>query len=172
MLSRHRFDNAITAEDVEKLIAKNLCNKVDGGRQSRESERKREDKDRDCDGRGSGASSKIEQACSGKKEKIEEKNGKLMKIKHNMIFPGLLLIALMMMLRLTMQLAENREYMMMAVIIAFAIMIPFFWRFERRRPEAAEIVLISVMITLAVVSRVVFVIPNYQIGRASCRERV
>lgn len=53
-------------------------------------------------------------------------------------------------------LSENYNYYLISVTILFLSMLPFFVSFEKSRPSAKEIALLSSMIALAVVSRAVF----------------
>lgn len=51
---------------------------------------------------------------------------------------------------------QKRFYILISIAIIIISLVPFFISFERRRPQARELVLLSVMIALAVVSRAVF----------------
>ncbi len=50
----------------------------------------------------------------------------------------------------------RRLYILVSVIVVIIAMIPFFVSFEKRRPQARELVTLAVMIALAVASRAVF----------------
>ena len=60
-------------------------------------------------------------------------------------------------------LLENRKYFFISVLVIFETMLPFFLIFENRRPEARELVLISVVAAIAVIGRAVFfMVPNFK----------
>lgn len=57
----------------------------------------------------------------------------------------------------------GRVYYAASVLIIFATMVPFLLSFERRRPQAREIVTIAVLCALAVASRAAFIaIPHFK----------
>ena len=56
----------------------------------------------------------------------------------------------------------GRWYYLTSTLIILELMAPFFLAFERRKPQARELVLIAVMCALAVASRVVVPIPNFK----------
>jgi len=57
---------------------------------------------------------------------------------------------------------SGRWYYLTSTLIAAEIMVPFFFSFEHRRPQARELVLIAVISAIAAVSRVVVPIPNFK----------
>ena len=58
---------------------------------------------------------------------------------------------------------ENRKYFFISLLVIFEMMLPFFLLFENRKPQARELVIISVVAAIAVVGRAVFfMIPNFQ----------
>lgn len=57
---------------------------------------------------------------------------------------------------------EGRWYYLTSTMVIIETMIPFFLAFETRKPQARELVLISVMCALSVASRVVVLIPNFK----------
>ena len=57
---------------------------------------------------------------------------------------------------------RGRWYYLTSTLIIIEIMLPFFFAFETRKPQARELVTISVMCALAVASRVVVLIPNFK----------
>lgn len=50
----------------------------------------------------------------------------------------------------------GNNYFLISIAISFIACIPFFYSYEKRRPEAREIVVISIMCALAVLSRIAF----------------
>lgn len=57
---------------------------------------------------------------------------------------------------------KGRWYYLTCTLVIIETMIPFFLAFEKRRPQARELVTIAVMCALSVVARVVVVIPNFK----------
>ncbi len=58
---------------------------------------------------------------------------------------------------------SGRSYYLTGTLIILELMIPFFVRFETRKPQARELVTIAVMAALAAVSRVAFAfLPNFK----------
>ncbi len=51
---------------------------------------------------------------------------------------------------------SHRSYAWVSLCAALLICLPFFWRFERRRVPAAELVLVAVLVALAVAGRCLF----------------
>ena len=51
----------------------------------------------------------------------------------------------------------NRQYYVVSVLLILYFTVPFFLMFERRRPQARELVVIAVLTAIAVVSRVLFI---------------
>lgn len=56
---------------------------------------------------------------------------------------------------------KGRWYYLISTMMIMEIMLPFFFRFESRRPQPRELVAIAVMAALAAVSRVVFAFSPY-----------
>ena len=56
---------------------------------------------------------------------------------------------------------KGRAYYLISTMIIVELMLPFFFRFEARRPQARELVILTVMAALAAVSRVVFAFSPY-----------
>ena len=56
---------------------------------------------------------------------------------------------------------KGRWYYLISTLIIIELMLPFFFRFEARRPQARELVILTVMAALAAVSRVVFAFSPY-----------
>lgn len=75
--------------------------------------------------------------------------------------PLVVAIAFAMGLYMTLSFDDQRSYLIASLIVVFAIMVPFFVMFEKRKASAYEVVLIAVLVTLAVVGRLLFIaIPN------------
>ena len=56
----------------------------------------------------------------------------------------------------------GRMYYLTSTLIIIEVMLPFFFSFETRKPQARELVTIAVMCALATASRVVVPIPNFK----------
>lgn len=57
---------------------------------------------------------------------------------------------------------KGRWYYFTSTLMILETMLPFFLTFETRKPQAREVVTIAVMCALAVVSRLVVMIPNFK----------
>ena len=56
----------------------------------------------------------------------------------------------------------GRWYYLTSTLVIIEAMVPFFFSFESRRPQARELVILAVMAALAVAGRVVFPVPNFK----------
>lgn len=56
----------------------------------------------------------------------------------------------------------GQMYYLTSTLVVVETMLPFFISFERRRPQARELVLLSVMCALAIAARVVIQLPNFK----------
>ena len=57
----------------------------------------------------------------------------------------------------------NRKYYLCSMVLIILSMVPFFFSFEKRKPEAREIVTLAVMCAIAVASRAAFVmLPHFK----------
>lgn len=56
----------------------------------------------------------------------------------------------------------GRMYYITSTLVILEIMLPFFFRFESRKPKARELVMLSVMCALATASRLLVLIPNFK----------
>lgn len=52
---------------------------------------------------------------------------------------------------------SNRRYYLTSVLLMIYCLLPFFFMFERRRPQAREMVVVAVMTALAIASRAAFI---------------
>lgn len=60
-------------------------------------------------------------------------------------------------------LAGGRSYVVVSVVVVLCAIVPCFVRFERRRPQAREVVMLAVLCALAVAARVAFVwLPHFK----------
>lgn len=77
----------------------------------------------------------------------------------------LTLVILLVLLPATLYLGTQltgRGYYLTSTLMVLEMMLPFFLRFEHRKPQARELVILAVMCALATASRVVFPIPNFK----------
>lgn len=56
----------------------------------------------------------------------------------------------------------GRGYYITSTLVVLETMLPFFLRFETRKPKARELVILAVMCALATVSRLVVLLPNFK----------
>lgn len=56
----------------------------------------------------------------------------------------------------------GRGYYITGVIILAELLLPFFMAFEKRKPQARELVVIAVMCAIAIIGRVAIPIPNFK----------
>ena len=57
----------------------------------------------------------------------------------------------------------SEHYLLISMLIGILAMVPFFVKFEGRKPQARELVLLAVLIATAVVGRAAFfMIPNFK----------
>lgn len=76
-----------------------------------------------------------------------------------------MLVILLFVIPLTIYLGSllpGRAYYLTSSLILVEVMLPFFLAFERRKPQARELVVIAVLCALAVAGRVVIPIPNFK----------
>ena len=74
-----------------------------------------------------------------------------------------MLIILLPLLLVLSTLSGDKNYDLLSMLFMILAMVPFFIRFENRRPEARELVVIAVMAALATLGRVAFaLIPNFK----------
>ena len=75
------------------------------------------------------------------------------------------LAALLLMIPVTLYLGTQlpgRMYYLTSTLVAIETMLPFFFRFEARKPKARELVMLAVMCALATVSRLLVLLPNFK----------
>lgn len=75
------------------------------------------------------------------------------------------LVTLLVLIPLTLYLGlqlPGRWYYLTSTLIIVETMLPFFFSFEARKPQARELVILAVMATLAVVGRVAIPLPNFK----------
>lgn len=162
-MSRHVFDNAVLAEDIVKLVRMNLaCEEGSaGGGGHPGSVRPQEDIDRQ---EGDGLARRMQiSRNAGQQDGRKTDHVKARKRPPQ----GVTDISMMLLAALTVlagvYVFDNQRYFIVSVLLVIYAMIPFFMRFERRRPRAREVVIIAVMTALAVAGRAAFfMVPNFK----------
>lgn len=166
-MSRHIFKNAVTANDVAALCRENI-----NGSSGKTNDRSNAGNS----GEGSAGSSSGESGSANHAEEEsplpllhKEKNKKNRKesktnakVKKNLATAAMLLL-IPATLFAGIFLLDDRRYFFVSFLVILYTMIPFFLMFERRKPQAREIIVISVLIAIAVVGRAAFfMIPAFK----------
>lgn len=150
-MSRHLFANAVTPRDVADLCLANLTGTPpdEGGTQER----------------GIGSTVSGSNTDSG----IGSTAATNYKTKARLSVPGKKIISVAMWLCLPLgmlagvKLPGDSGPMVGSLLMILFILVPFYFSFENRKPQAREVVLIAVMIALAVVSRAAFfMVPQFK----------
>lgn len=86
-----------------------------------------------------------------------------MQTKRLIIFSVIIFVVVPLLILMGIILLNDRSYDIISILLAFAICIPFFVSFEKRKPRAREVILISIMTTISTVSRLIFsIIPGFK----------
>lgn len=144
-MSRHIFENAVSADDVVYLIRENFDITGDDP-VSVEASSPVDEKPLKCE--------------PAKEKKVEKRREKPVK-------QVLLEIAMFILELATTYVGlfafEKKYYIAVSLLVIIYAMIPFFAGFERRKPKAREIVILAVLIAVAVVARgAFFMTPNFK----------
>ena len=97
--------------------------------------------------------------CAAIRRRAPVREQKLMKGKltaRTKVMLALSLLAIPITIWLGVKLGGGRKYMVTSLLIVFETMLPFFLAFEGRRPQARELVILSVLSALAIGGRAVF----------------
>lgn len=133
-MARHIFKNAIYVEDIVQLVKENY----DAPPKQKEQKKEKWEKN--------------------ELPKIPSQN---LKKKNTFFFSILLLTSLTIYIGLFA--FEKKHYILTNLLLVFYAMIPFFYKFEKRKPKAREIVLLAVIVAIATVGRAAFfMIPNFK----------
>lgn len=151
-MSRHLFANAVTPKDVADLCIANLVPVIGGGSGNPDA---KPDSNPD-----SNAGAKPDSNAGNRLETVQA-------IAETKAFRRTLTILIWICMPLTIyfgiQLPGESGYLVSSLLLIFYIMVPFFLSFEKRKPQAREVVLIAVMIALAVASRAAFfMVPQFK----------
>ena len=165
-MSRHLFYNAVTPKDVADLCIKNLeTGGGDGGANSGgRSGHSAGSADPGCRIGHSSDALTIVRGTSYLSRRIPNAEEGLVKAKFfRWGITGLLFILMPLTIYLGLRMPGESGYLVSSLLMIFYIMVPFFLSFERRKPQAREVVLIAVMIALAVASRAAFfMVPQFK----------
>lgn len=153
-MSRQVFENAITAEDIYELLMQAVDGDNNGAGKGSSAERQEDSNEDQID--GDCESVPLKSTGEEPERKVSSKG-----VLKRMALPILATLAFFVSLYVTASMGGDRTNLLVSVLVVFAIMVPFFVMFEKRRPSSYEVVLIAVMVTLAVVGRLLFVaLPN------------
>lgn len=164
-MSRHIFENAVIAEDVAALVADNFDGQGESG----------------DDGGGSlpdGENGNL-QSCIENENQVKAAEGDTATAEDTLRKPsvddkkgkkpsrGVIDIAVLVLAAITVwagfYVFDNKQYFIVGSLLVIYAMIPFFARFERRKPKAREIVILAVMVAAAVAGRAAFfMIPSFK----------
>lgn len=146
-MSRHIFDNAVNVDDVVELARINL------GEVSAD--------DYDDDQGGVGSVTNDESVMEN--EPCEASREKPKKPVNQVLLELLMAVLAAATIYVGFYVFDNKQYVAVCLLLIVYAMIPFFVRFERRRPKAREIVILAVLIAVATVGRAAFfMIPNFK----------
>lgn len=170
IMSRHIFKNAVNVDDFVELVKKNFdgdtcCgsdnNSVDGISNSVNLRSLNYD---DFDDLNDSVSEKPDTLSVREITNPEESAKSKPRSKINLLVIDLITIALGAATILAgMFVFNNQKYFIVSMLLAIYSLIPFFARFEHRRPKARELVLLAVMITVGVAGRAAFfMVPNFK----------
>lgn len=57
----------------------------------------------------------------------------------------------------------NKRYNFISMILVFLSCLPFYFRYENRKPHTREVMVLSIMVTLTIISRVIFIlVPGFK----------
>lgn len=139
-MSRHVFADAVTAEDLSSLLGEEL-----GRREKQPPEENHPEEPPE----GSSGGAKVE---GSSEPRMKAHRG----IAKTVIFQAGGILLMLITLFGAIRFSGDRVYYVTSFLIILYMLVPFFSSFERRRPAAREIILISVLIAIGVVGRVAF----------------
>lgn len=184
-MSRHIFENAITAEDITALCAENLQRQEakavqppDAGETDRESplpdngdlqspiptvsqppELALSRQGPETEGR----SRPSEHTETHRLRQRKDEPQRLLARHRNSLCMGLMLLLAAGTIWAGYSFLEDRKYYIISLLLLLYTMVPFLVRFEGKKPPARELMLISVMIAIAVVGRAAFfMLPQFK----------
>jgi len=156
-MSRHLFLNAVTPRDVAELCIKNL--EPDGENHGPDTGQPDQTPNGKDNTGNKESSPNLNQKMSNKEPfaSITKTNT------FRWTVTALIWICIPLTIYLGIRMPGESGYLISSLLMIFYIMVPFFLSFEKRKPQAREVVLIAVMIALAVVSRAAFfMVPQFK----------
>jgi energy-coupling factor transporter ATP-binding protein EcfA2/uncharacterized membrane protein len=164
-MSRHLFLNAVTPKDVAELCIKNLGS--ESGNQEPESGNLGPD-DQNPEVTSNSTKPEPDQTRptpneNGNLSNTETISSKTKNKAFQWALTTLIWICMPLTIYLGLRIPGESGYLVSSLLMIFYIMVPFFLSFEKRKPQAREVVLIAVMIALAVASRAAFfMVPQFK----------
>lgn len=148
-MSRHLFKNAVTTEDIVRLCRENLME--DGVTPPEEG-----------DALEAGCNDKKEEVhlnqpieCKGISQITPKIRRRIATVSMLLFVPATLFAGIFFL--------DDRQYFFVSFMIILYAMIPFFLVFESRKPQAREMIVISVLVAIAVAGRAAFfMIPSFK----------
>ena len=164
-MSRHLFHNAVTPKDVAELCIKNLGSENEtpesdgnGGNRSQDKTSKKDPYLSERLTPGLGARRMPERLS-----KTEPANTITKTKTFRWTVTALMGLLMPLTIYLGLRMPGESGYLVSSLLMILYIMVPFYLGFEKRKPQAREVVLIAVMIALAVVSRAAFfMVPQFK----------
>jgi energy-coupling factor transport system ATP-binding protein len=165
-MSRHLFHNAVTPKDVAELCIKNLEHEGEDPTLGRNQTKETRISISGIETKSDVALSESIEPRSNKKAHLRNMESDLDLTKNKTfrwMVTGLIWICMPLTVYLGIRMPGESGYLVSSLLMIFYIMLPFFLGFEKRKPQAREVVLIAVMIALAVVSRAAFfMVPQFK----------
>lgn len=164
-MSKHIFHNAVTEEDVIELVKSNL---------------KADMREKDTGFKGNGrqvkkpVGRKGDSGCTSIREgprdishietrSFNEHPGNKVEKKNKLFLDIFLVIAVIFTVTAGYFFLGNEKYFILCAMLIVYAMVPFFYRFEKKRVKTREIVILAVLISVAVIGRAAFfMIPNFK----------
>lgn len=143
-MSRHVFADGVTAEDLADLLEKEMVTRKDG-----------DDPEDEPPQSGGGEIQEDLSRRPTERPRPKERRTSHLGAKTLLIQAGVVLLMVATLFG-AIRISGDRAYYIVSFLIVFYMLIPFFASFERRKPAARELILMSVLIAIGVASRVAF----------------
>jgi energy-coupling factor transport system ATP-binding protein len=166
-MSRHLFANAVTPKDVADLCTENLAPESGKPGIGASGTKNPESQNSNPEPRNNNSESQNNNLESRKVDPETRIDGNINSFTKTKTFrwslTGLIWICMPLTIYLGIRMPGESGYLVSSLLLIFYIMVPFFLSFERRKPQAREVVLIAVMIAIAVASRAAFfMVPQFK----------
>ena len=161
-MSRHIFYNAVTPKDVAELCLRNLENPKKTA-EGTSSEKDAGATPNEKDAVTPAPSQKTDCFAPYLPDKDGKKTANSPSKTRRKLTTILMWICMPITIYAGLKIPGDNGYLMSSLLMIFYIMVPFYFSFESRKPQAREVVLIAVMIALAVASRAAFfMVPQFK----------